>query len=274
MAQLERTHNVRWGDLKERLQRVRGIISDMDGVIYHGNRILPGVPEFIEWLRKEEKRFLFLTNSSQRSRKELKAKLERLGIEVEIEHFYTSALATAGYLSNQTPHGSAFVLGDAGLTNALYDVGYTMNDVDPDYVVIGESRGYSFEQIEKAIQLVLGGAKLIGTNPDISGPGEHGIVPACGALMKPIELVTGVTPYYVGKPNPLMMRQAMKRIECRREETLIVGDRMDTDIVAGIESEINTVLVLSGVSGEEELNRFAYQPDYVLEHVGRFVELS
>lgn len=274
MATLERTKNVRWGELKERVQSVRGIISDMDGVIYHGDRLLPGTVAFIEWLRSENKKFLFLTNSSQRSRKELKAKLERLGIDVDMDNFYTSALATAGYLSNQTPHGSAYVVGDAGLTNALYDVGYTMNDVDPDYVVIGESRGYSFEQIEKAIHLVMNGAKLIGTNPDISGPAENGIVPACGALMKPIELVTGVTPYYVGKPNPLMMRQAMKRIECRREETLIVGDRMDTDIVAGIESEINTVLVLTGVSGEAELNRFAYQPDYVLEHVGRFAELA
>jgi NagD protein len=274
MESLERLDNPRWGLLAHRLESVRGIISDMDGVIYHGNELLEGAAEFVQWLQEAGKRFLFLTNSSQKSRKELQAKLQRLGIEVEIEHFYTSALATAGYLATQTPHGSAYVVGDAGLTNALYDVGYTMNEVNPDYVVIGETRNFSFEQIEKAIRLVMGGAKLIGTNPDISGPTEHGIAPGCGALIKPIELVTGVTPYFVGKPNPLMMRQAMKRIECRREETLIVGDRMDTDIVAGIESEINTVLVLSGVSGAPELHQFAYQPDYVLRGVGRFPQLT
>ncbi|MFP4152945.1 MAG: HAD-IIA family hydrolase [Alkalispirochaeta sp.] len=273
METLERTANERWGELKDRLADVRGVISDMDGVIYHGNRLLPGAKAFIEWVRSENKRFLFLTNSSRLSRKELQAKLSRLGIDVGADNFYTSALATAGYLASQKPHGSAYVLGDTGLTNALYDVGYTMNEVDPDYVVVGETRSYSYEQIEKAIQLVFNGAKLVGTNPDISGPGENGIVPACGALTKPIELVTGVTAYYVGKPNPLMMRQAMKRIECHREETLIVGDRMDTDIIAGIESEINTVLVLTGVTGEDELRRFGYQPDYILEHIGRFAEL-
>ena len=270
----ERLDNPKWGPLTERLRSVHGIISDMDGVLYHGNALLEGAAEFVHWLRKENRRFLFLTNSSQRSRKELQEKLYRLGIEVEIDHFYTSALATAGYLAAQTPNVSAYVVGDAGLTNALYNVGYTMNEVNPDYVVIGETRNYSFEQIEKAIALVMKGAKLIGTNSDISGPTEQGIAPGCGALIKPIELVTGVTAYFVGKPNPLMMRQAMKRIECRREETLIVGDRMDTDIVAGIESEINTVLVLSGVSGAAELRQFAYQPDYILTGVGRFPQLT
>ncbi len=246
----------------------------MDGVIYHGDRLLPGAGEFVEWLRQENKEFLFLTNASQRSRKELQAKMRRLGIDLEHDHFYTSALATAGFLSSQKPNGSAFVIGESGLTNALYDVGYAMNEVDPDYVVVGDSRTYSIDQIEKAVALVRAGAKLIGTNPDISGPVEHGIIPSCGALIKPIELVAGVNPYFVGKPNPLMMRQALKRIECRREETLIIGDRMDTDIIAGVESEIGTVLVLSGVTGEAELNSFAYRPDYVLSGVGRLPEVG
>lgn len=270
----EKLSNARLGELKERLRTVRGVISDMDGVIYHGNRLLPGAREFVEWLRKEDKRFLFLTNASQRTRKELQTKLQRLGIDVETDHFYTSALATAGYLAGQKPYGSAYVIGDAGLTNALYDAGYSLNDVDPDYVVVGDSRSYGIDQIEKAVHLVRNGAKLIGTNPDISGPVETGIVPSCGAIIKPIELVSNVTPYFIGKPNPLMMRQALKRIECRREETLIVGDRMDTDIVAGIESEITTVLVLSGVTGETELRSFAYQPDYILTGIGRLAEIA
>lgn len=260
--------------LGERLREKRGFISDMDGVIYHGNRLLPGAKEFVEWLQKEEKQFVFLTNSSERSRKELKQKLEKLGISVELEHFYTSALATAGFLASQNPGGSAYVIGEAGLTNALYDLGFVMDDVNPDYVVVGESRSYSFEKIAKAINLVLKGAKLIGTNPDVTGPVEEGIVPACGALIRPIELATGVHPYFVGKPNPLMMRQALKRIKCRREETFIVGDRMDTDIVAGLESEIETILVLSGVTDREEMGRFAYSPHNVLEGVGRIPELA
>lgn len=260
--------------LAERLRSKRGFISDMDGVLYHGSRLLPGAKDFINWLKREKKQFLFLTNSSERSRKELKQKLELLGVSVELEHFYTSALATAGFLASQKPGGSAYVIGEAGLTNALYDVGFVMDDISPDYVVVGESRSYSFEKIEKAINLVIGGAKLIGTNPDLTGPVERGIVPACGALIRPIELSTGVHPYFVGKPNPLMMRQALKRIGCRREETFIVGDRMDTDIVAGLESEIETILVLSGVTDEAEMERFAYRPHNVLEGVGRIPELA
>lgn len=245
----------------------KAFIVDMDGVIYHGNRLLKGAAEFVAWLRREGKRFLFLTNSSERSPAELSQKLARLGIEVEAEHFYTSALATAAFLANQRPGGSAYAIGEPGLINALYSVGYTMNNVDPDYVVVGESRGYSLDTVEIAVRLVLGGARLIGTNPDLNGPAEGGLVPACGALVAPIELATGRKAYFVGKPNPLMMRHALKRLGATREETAIVGDRMDTDIVAGIETEVETVLVLSGVTSREELDSFPYAPRHVLEGI-------
>jgi NagD protein len=237
----------------------KGFIVDMDGVLYHGNKLLPGVKEFVNWLKKEGKRFVFLTNSSERTPKELKEKLSRLGVEVEKEHFYTSALATAMFLANQKPGGSAYIIGEAGLINALYNVGYTMNNVNPDYVVMGEARTYSYESIERAVNLVLRGAKLIGTNPDISGPIENGIAPATKALIAPIEIATGRQAYFVGKPNPLMMRNALKKLGCTREETIIVGDRMDTDIVAGIESEIDTCLVLSGITTREMLEAFCLQ---------------
>ncbi len=242
-------------------------IVDMDGVLYHGNRLLSGAAEFVEWLKRREKRFLFLTNSSERSPIELSQKLARLGIEVDPEHFYTSALATAAFLAGQKPGGSAYVMGEPGLINAMYEAGFTMNNVNPDYVVVGEARSYSFDTVEKAVNLVLRGAKLIGTNSDLTGPGETGIVPACGALVAPIELATGRKAYFVGKPNPLIMRHAMKRLGATREETAIIGDRMETDIMAGIEADIETVLVLSGVTTLEEMGKFAYAPRHVLEGV-------
>jgi NagD protein len=248
-----------------------GFIIDMDGVIYHGNKLLPGVKKFIQWLRDNQKKFVFLTNSSERTPKELKEKLSRLGIEVGTEVFYTSALATAMFLANQKPKGSAFIIGEAGLINALYNVGYTMNNVDPDYVVMGESKTYSYEKIELAVNLVIRGAKLIGANPDLTGPIENGIAPATKALIAPIELATGRNAYFVGKPNPLMMRNALKKIKCTREESIIIGDRMDTDIIAGIESEIDTCLVLSGITTMEMMETFAYQPHIVLDGVADIV---
>jgi len=255
---------------KEAIQRIKakkGFICDMDGVIYHGNKVLPGVKDFIQWLHNEEKQFLFLTNSSERSPRELQDKLGRMGIKVDKKHFYTSALATAMFLASQKPKGSAFVIGEAGLLNALYNVGYSMNNVDPDYVVMGETRSYSYEKIEQAVNLVLRGAKLIGTNPDINGPTEHGIAPATRALIAPIEIATGKNAYFVGKPNPLMMRSALKILGCQREETVIIGDRMDTDIIAGIESEIDTCLVLSGITQKNEIDQYAYRPHYLLQGV-------
>lgn len=247
-------------------------IMDMDGVIYHGNRLLAGAEQFVAWLKTEQKKFLFLTNSSERTPRELRQKLARLGLKVGEEHFYTSALATALFLAAQRPGGSAYVIGDAGITHALYEVGFTMNDVNPDYVVVAETRTYSYERLVKAVELVRQGAKLIGTNPDLTGPVEGGIVPATGALMAPIELATGCNAYYVGKPNPLMMRHALKKLGCRREDTVIIGDRMDTDIVAGLEAEIETVLVLSGVTAEADLRKFSYQPDLVVQHIGKLLD--
>jgi len=242
-------------------------IIDMDGVIYHGNRLLPGAAEFVAWLKANDKKFLFLTNSSERSPAELSQKLARLGIEVGVGHFYTSALATASFLASQKPGGSAYVIGEPGLINALYEAGYTMNNVNPDYVVVGEARSYNLDTIEKAVSLVLGGARLIGTNPDLTAPREQGIMPACGSLLAPIELATGRKAYFVGKPNPLMMRHAIRKLGVTREETAIVGDRMDTDIIAGIESDMETVLVLSGVTNRAELGQFAYAPRHILEGV-------
>ena len=187
---------------------------------------------------------------------------------MDASHFYTSALATASFLATQHPDGSAYVIGETGLTNALYEAGFSMNDINPDYVVVGETRSYSFEKLERAVNLVRAGAKLIGTNPDLTGPVEGGIVPATGALIAPIELATGSNAYFVGKPNPLMMRHALNRLGCRLEETAIIGDRMDTDIIAGIEADIETVLVLSGVTAKDDLQKFAYRPHYILTGVG------
>jgi NagD protein len=254
------------------LSEKKAFICDMDGVIYHGNRLLPGVKEFIEWLQKGERRYLFLTNSSERSPMELHQKLKRLGIEVAPEHFYTSALATASFLASQSSGASAYVIGEAGLINALYDAGLTMNDVNPEYVIVGESRSYNLETLEHAVNLVIAGAKLIGTNPDLTGPVEKGITPATGALIAPIELATGCKAYFVGKPNPLMMRHGLKRLACTREEAVVVGDRMDTDVIAGIEAEIDTVLVLSGVTSTSSMELFAYRPGYIFEHVGELVD--
>jgi NagD protein len=251
----------------EHIRSKRAFIIDMDGVIYHGNQILPGALEFVEWLAVNQKAFLFLTNSSERSPLELSQKLSRLGILVDPEHFYTSALATAGFLASQKPGGSVYVIGEPGLIQALYDAGFTMNNVNPDYVVVGEGRGYSLEALERAVKLVFGGARLIGTNPDLTGPVEGGIVPACGSLVAPIELATETKAYFVGKPNPLIMRHGMKRLNATREETAIIGDRMDTDIVAGVESEIETVLVLSGVTKMQDIPRFPYRPRHILEGI-------
>ncbi|MCL2094125.1 MAG: HAD-IIA family hydrolase [Treponema sp.] len=245
----------------------RAFIIDMDGVIYHGNQLLKGAGELVEWLDRNNKAYLFLTNSSERSPVELAQKLSRLGITVDPEHFYTSALATASFLASQRPGGSAYVIGEPGLIQALYDVGFTMNNVNPDYVVVGEGRGYSMDSLERAVKLVMGGARLIGTNPDLSGPAEQGIVPACGALVAPIELATKTKAYFVGKPNPLIMRHGLYQLNARREETAIIGDRMDTDIVAGVESEIETILVLSGITSLADLPQFPYHPKHILEGV-------
>ncbi len=250
------------------LREKKAFICDMDGVIYHGNRIIPHVKEFMDWIEKNDKKFLFLTNSSERSPRELAQKLGRMGLAVDESHFYTSALATASFLASQHQGCSVYVIGEPGLTYALYEAGLSMNDVNPDYVVFGETRALNYEKIERAVKLVMNGAKLIGTNSDLTAPSENGIIPACRALISPIEKTTGKMAYYVGKPNPLMMRHALKKLGCHRVDAAIIGDRMDTDIIAGIESELDTVLVLSGVTTTRMIDDFPYRPKYVLRDVG------
>ena len=252
----------------------KGFICDMDGVIYHGNKVLPGVAEFINWLKEEKKEYLFLTNNSGYTPRELQQKLARMGLDVSEEHFYTSALATAAFLKEQAPGCSVYAIGEAGLFNALYDAGITMNDVNPDYVVVGEGKSYSLDSLTKATNLVLGGAKLIGANSDVSGPIENGIAPACGALVAPIQLATGKQAYFCGKPNPLMMRTGLRLLDCHSAEAVMVGDRMDTDVISGLESGMSTVLVLSGVSTRETLKTYAYRPSIVLDGVGDIVTMA
>ena len=252
----------------EELRARKGFICDMDGVIYLGNQLLPGVAEFVNWLNENDKRFLFLTNSSERSPKELRQKLQRMGLDIGEEHFYTSALATAAFLKKQAPGCTAFVIGAPGLLNALYDVGVTMNDVDPDYVIVGETASYNYEVITKAVRLVLNGARLIATNSDLTGPTEFGIAPACRSLVAPIELATGKKAYFMGKPNPLMMRTGLQLRGVHSEEAAMVGDRMDTDVIAGMESGLATVLVLSGCTSRTDVNDYPYRPTYILNGVG------
>ena len=255
----------------EELRARKGFICDMDGVIYLGNQLLPGVREFVNWLNENGKQFLFLTNSSERSPKELRQKLQRMGLDIDEEHFYTSALATAAFLKKQAPGCTAFVIGAPGLLNALYDVGVTMNDVDPDYVIVGETASYNYEVITKAVWLVLNGARLIATNSDLTGPTEFGIAPACRSLVAPIELATGKKAYFMGKPNPLMMRTGLHLLGVHSEEAAMVGDRMDTDVIAGMESGLATVLVLSGCTSRADINDYPYRPTYILNGVGEIV---
>lgn len=250
------------------LRNKRGIICDMDGVIYHGNQILPGVKEFVDWLYRENKNFIFLTNSSQMSRKEYQQKLSNMGLEVDESHFYTSALATASFVRSQAPDCTAYVIGAHGLLNALYDAGITINETNPDYVIVGESDTYGYENIVKAVKFVNNGARLIGTCSDLTGPSENGIIPACRSLIAPIEYATGKSAYFIGKPNPLMMRTALRMLGVHSEETVIIGDRMDTDMIAGIETGMDTALVLSGVTKREDVDKFPYRPRLILENVG------
>ncbi len=256
------------------LREKKGFICDMDGVIYHGNVLLNGVKQFVDWMYRNNKRFLFLTNNSQKSPKELQQKLARMGLQVPEHNFYTAALATASFLKSQGA-STAYVIGDAGLTNALYEVGITLNDVDPEYVVIGETENYNFESIKKATALVNKGARLIGTNADITNPTEHGEVPACKALIAPVEYATNRKAYYVGKPNPLMMRAAMERFHQKgihSPDVAMIGDRMDTDIVGAIESGLDAILVLSGVSTRATVEQFPYRPRLILNGVGDIAE--
>ena len=256
------------GERMESLRKKNGFICDMDGVIYHGDKLLPGAKEFVEWLKRENKKYLFLTNGSGRSPKDLQQKLKHMGLDVDESHYYTSALATAKFLKCQHPGCSAYVIGEPWLFNALYDAGISISSIDPDYVVVGETANYNYEKICQAVKFVLNGSKLIGTNTDLTTPTEDGIAPACRALVAPIEAATGKNAYYVGKPNPLIMRTGLQILDVHSKDTAIIGDRMDTDIIAGIESGLDPVLVLSGVTSRQNIEKYPYRPRLILNGVG------
>ena len=248
-------------------------LTDMDGVLVHEEQALPGGADFIKALLTHQRRFLLLTNNSIFTARDLQARLRRSGIDVPEESIWTSALATAQFLADQRPGGSAYVIGESGLTSALHDVGFVLTERDPDYVVLGETRTYSFEAITRAIRLIDRGARFIATNPDATGPSAEGALPATGSFAALITQATGVKPYFVGKPNPLMMRSALNAIDAHSESTVMVGDRMDTDVVAGIEAGLRTILVLTGSTKAEAVDRFPYRPTRVLDSIADVVPL-
>jgi NagD protein len=240
---------------------------DMDGVLMRGAAPIPGAPEFIGRLTKREAKFLLLTNNSMYTPRDLQLRLERRGLQVPAESIYTSAMATARFLHSQHPEGTAYVIGESGLTTALHEQGYTLTEADPRYVVVGETTSYSFESIARAIRLVAAGARFISTNPDVAAPSEAGTIPATGALAALISSASGVKPYVVGKPNPLMMRTALNANDAHSEESVMIGDNMDTDVIMGLESGLETILVLSGVTRREDVQRYSYAPTRVLDSV-------
>ncbi|QDU54656.1 TIGR01457 family HAD-type hydrolase [Aeoliella mucimassa] len=245
----------------------RGFLLDMDGVIYRSSELIPGAKQFIETLRSCDIPFMFLTNNSQRTRRDVATKLERMGIPVTEKHIFTCAMATARYLARQHPGGTAYVIGEGGLQTALHKNGYAVVDRSPDYVVVGEGRTLSFEMLETAVQMVLDGAKLVATNLDPNCPTKSGTRPGCGAIVKLIEEATGIQAFSVGKPSPVMMRQARKELGMATSETIMVGDTMETDILGGVQMGYRTVLVLSGGTKREDLKNYAYQPDLVVDSV-------
>jgi NagD protein len=245
----------------------------MDGVLVHEGNALPGAADFLQRLVDTGRRFLVLTNNSIFTPRDLAARLSRSGLHVPEESIWTSALATTDFLSSQLPGGSAYVIGEAGLTTALYEAGYTLTDTAPDFVVLGETRTYSFEAITRAIRLIGGGARFIATNPDVTGPSPEGPLPATGSVAAMITKATGAEPYFVGKPNPMMFRSAMNRIQAHSESTVMVGDRMDTDVVAGIEAGLETVLVLSGSTRPGDVTRFPFRPSRICDSIADVIDL-
>jgi len=247
----------------------RFVISDMDGVIYRGKALIDGAEDFVARMLRDKIPFLFLTNNSEQTPLDLARKLDGLGIHgLSEKNFITSAMATAEFLNEQRPKGSAWVIGGAGLTNALYSVGYSITENSPDYVVVGKTRHYDFDLIKRAARLISRGARFIATNPDVVDPTEDGLEPACGSLLAPIELATGRKPYVVGKPNSLMMLIARKQLGARASQTLMIGDRMDTDIVGGMEAGMITCLVLTGVATRETIDTFPYRPQHIFNNIG------
>jgi len=245
----------------------KSYLIDMDGVIVSGRTIIPGADQFIQRLKAGGAEYLILTNNPLYTPGDLAHRLRTIGLDVPAARIFTSAIATARFLQSQRPDGTAFVIGESGLTEAIHGVGYVITDHDPDYVVLGETHTYNVEHITKAIRLVAAGARFIATNPDPSGPSEGGLVPACGAMAALIETASGVSPFFVGKPNPLMMRTALNYLDVHSEDTVMVGDRMETDMIAGVESGMETILVLTGVTRREDVERYPYQPTRIVESV-------
>jgi NagD protein len=243
----------------------------MDGVIVREDQLVPGADRFVARLREAGRRFLVLTNNSRHTPRDLAAHLRRLGLDVNDSDIWTSAMATARFLGDQRPQGSAYVIGESGLTTALYEAGYTQTDHQPDYVVLGETRTYSFERITKGIRLIQAGARFIATNPDDTSPSPEGPLPATGAVAAMISRASGVKPYYVGKPNPLMMRSALRAIDAHSESSMMIGDRMETDIVSGIEAGMRTVLVLTGSTDRKTAETFPFRPTKVVESVADLI---
>jgi len=252
---------------------VRTWLSDMDGVLVHEDEAIAGAADFVKRLQDRGRPFLLLTNNSIYTPRDLKSRLHQSGIDVPEDAIWTSAMATAQFLDGQRPRGTAYVIGEAGLTTAMHEIGYVLSERSPDYVVLGETRTYSFEAITTAIRLIEGGARFIATNPDPTGPSVHGPLPATGSVAALITRATGVAPYFVGKPNPLMMRSALNRIDAHSETTVMVGDRMDTDVVAGLEAGLRTILVLTGSTRADQVERFPYRPTRVVDSVADLVGL-
>jgi NagD protein len=245
----------------------KNYLIDMDGVLISGNTMIPGADQFIGRLKARGAQYLVLTNNSMYTPRDLAHRLQTIGLEIPVERIFTSALSTAHFLQSQKPEGTAYVIGESGLTQAIHDIGYVITDIEPDYVVIGETHSYNLDAVTRAIRLVAAGAHFIATNPDPTGPGEGGIVPACGAMAALIERASGASPFFVGKPNPLMMRSALNYLDVHSEDTVMVGDRMDTDIIAGVEAGMKTILVLTGVTRREDVSRHPYQPTHIVDSV-------
>lgn len=250
-----------------------GFLIDMDGVLYRGPEVIPGADRFIRELRERDIPFRFLTNNSQRTRRDVMAKLVRMGFDVEEEHIFTSAMATARFLAQQKPGGTAYVIGEGGLLTALHQHGYAVVDHDPDYVVVGEGRTFNLEMVEAAVRMIFGGAKLIATNMDPNCPTQNGIRPGCGAMVAMLESATGMKAFSVGKPSPVMMRAARKELGLATDETAMIGDTMETDILGAVQLGFHSVLVLSGGTKEEDLPKYTYRPEVVVESLGEYADM-
>jgi NagD protein len=253
-------------------KRIESWMSDMDGVLVHEGKLIPGADTFVERLRKSGTPFLVLTNNSIYTPRDLRFRLLNSGLDIPVEAIWTSAMATAAFLDSQRPEGSAYVIGEAGMTTALHEIGYVLTSTSPDYVVLGETRTYSFSAITTAIRLIQNGARFVATNPDATGPSTDGDLPATGAVAAMISKATGVQPYFVGKPNPLMMRAALNKLQAHSESTVMIGDRMDTDVVAGLEAGMRTVLVLTGITQAVDIDRFPFRPSRVVDSIADLVD--